>query len=85
MVAQAQAPVKPREYARCDTCGSLGLVGTDLARTLVWQGGQGWVERTGCVNGVICWTRWERQQRELAAARKAGREGMARLLAAATA
>ena len=80
MVAQVQAQVKPREYGRCDTCGSIGVVGQDLARTLVWQGGQGWVERTGCVNGVVCWHRWEQRQREKAAARKSGAEGMARLL-----
>ena len=67
MLVQAQAPVKPREYGHCATCGSIGVVGQDLARTLVWQGGVGFVERVGCVNGVVCWKRWERSHKQASA------------------
>ena len=81
MVEQQAAEQRGRGWGRCQTCDSVGQVGRDLARTLVWQGGVGFVERVGCVNGAVCWVRWERREREKAATRRAGAEGMARMLA----
>ena len=43
--------------ARCQTCGRIGTVGAEVAVTLVWLFGDGWIETKRCVDEAACWSR----------------------------